>query len=247
MITNLFSVFDPSTSIFSLNLNWLRTSIGLILVPFSFWFLPSRINYFWRKIFMLLYNEFKILLGPQNSNGCAFIFISIFTLILFNNFLGLFPYIFTRTSHLTLTLTLALPLWISFITYGWLNHAQHIFAHLVPQGTPPILIPFIVCIETISNVIRPGTLAIRLTANIIAGHLLLTLIGNTGNSLSLFLLSILILRQILLLTLEFAVAIIQSYVFSVLFMIFHFFFHLILLTNYTLVNISLEKLATNFC
>jgi F-type H+-transporting ATPase subunit a len=73
-----------------------------------------------------------------------------------------------------------------------------------------------VCIETISNVIRPGTLAVRLTANIIAGHLLLTLIGNTGNSLSTFILTFLILAQIALLILESAVAIIQSYVFAVL-------------------------------
>jgi F-type H+-transporting ATPase subunit a len=73
-----------------------------------------------------------------------------------------------------------------------------------------------VCIETISNVIRPGTLAVRLTANIIAGHLLLTLIGNTGNSLSSIILSILLISQVALLMLESAVAIIQSYVFAVL-------------------------------
>lgn len=90
------------------------------------------------------------------------------------------------------------------------------FAHLVPQGTPAVLIPFIVCIETIRNVIRPGTLAVRLAANIIAGHLLLTLLGNTGPSLSYSILSLLIVAQIALLVLESAVAIIQSYVFAVL-------------------------------
>jgi F-type H+-transporting ATPase subunit a len=76
--------------------------------------------------------------------------------------------------------------------------------------------PFMVCIETISNVIRPGTLAVRLTANIIAGHLLLTLIGNTGNSLSSILVGLLVISQIALLILESAVSIIQSYVFAVL-------------------------------
>lgn len=216
MITNLFSVFDPSTTIFNLSLNWLRTFIGLILIPYSFWILPSRINFSWNLILITLFKEFKTLLGPNRINGGSFIFISIFSIILFNNFLGLFPYIFTRTRHLTLTLSLALPLWLRFMTYGWLNHTQHIFAHLVPQGTPNILIPFIVCIETISNIIRPGTLAVRLRANIIAGHLLLTLIGNTGNSLSSFIISLLLLSQVALLTLEAAVAIIQSYVFAVL-------------------------------
>ncbi|RCK67898.1 ATP synthase F0 subunit A [Desertihabitans brevis] len=97
-----------------------------------------------------------------------------------------------------------------------MNNTQHIFAHLVPQGTPAVLIPFIVCIETISNIIRPGTLAVRLTANIIAGHLLLTLLGNTGPSMSTILLRVLIITQIALLVLESAVAIIQSYVFAVL-------------------------------
>jgi len=86
----------------------------------------------------------------------------------------------------------------------------------VPQGTPPVLIPFIVLIETIRNIIRPGTLAVRLSANIIAGHLLLTLLGNTGNSLSTFIVSLLIIAQLLLLTLETAVAVIQSYVFTIL-------------------------------
>lgn len=216
MITNLFSVFDPSTTIFNISFNWLRTFIGLLIIPYSFWITPSRFNIFWNSINLTLFKEFKTLLGPNGKNGSSFLFISLFSLILFNNFLGLFPYIFTCTSHLTLTLTLALPLWLRFIIYGWLNNTQHIFAHLVPQGTPSVLIPFIVCIETISNVIRPGTLAVRLTANIIAGHLLLTLIGNTGNRMSAFIITFLVLAQVALLTLEAAVAVIQSYVFAVL-------------------------------
>lgn len=216
MITNLFSVFDPSTNIFNLSLNWLRTFLGLLILPSIYWFIPSRYHIIWNRILLSLHKEFKTLLGPAGHNGRTFIFISLFAIIIFNNLIGLFPYIFTRTSHLTFTLTLALPLWLRFIIYGWLNHTQHIFAHLVPQGTPAILIPFIVCIETISNIIRPGTLAVRLAANIIAGHLLLTLLGNTGPSLTYSILSLLIIAQIALLVLESAVAIIQSYVFAVL-------------------------------
>lgn len=216
MITNLFSVFDPSTTFFNFSTNWIRTFIGLLLIPYSYWLTYSNINFLWNKILLILHNEFKTILGQQRKQGTTFIFISLFTIILFNNFSGLFPYIFTRTRHLTFTLSLALPLWIRFIIYGWINHTQHIFAHLVPQGTPNILIPFIVCIETIRNIIRPGTLAVRLTANIIAGHLLLTLLGNTGNSLSIILIYLLLLTQVALLILESAVAIIQSYVFSVL-------------------------------
>lgn len=216
MITNLFSVFDPSTSVINLSLNWISTILGLTLIPSIYWFIPSRYNLLWNKIMLTLHNEFKTLLGSTGHNGSTFIFISLFSLILFNNFLGLFPYVFTSSSHLTLTLALALPLWLSFIIYGWINHTQHMFAHLVPQGTPAVLMPFMVCIETISNIIRPGTLAVRLAANMIAGHLLLTLLGNTGPSLTYSILSLLIVAQIALLVLESAVAIIQSYVFAVL-------------------------------
>nr|YP_009630604.1 ATP synthase F0 subunit 6 [Neonemura barrosi]QBR55124.1 ATP synthase F0 subunit 6 [Neonemura barrosi] len=216
MMTNLFSVFDPSSSIMNLSLNWVSTILGLLLIPSMFWFMPSRYHLIWNKIMLTLHNEFKTLLGPTGHSGSTFMFISLFSLILFNNFLGLFPYVFTSSSHLTLTLALALPLWLSFMIYGWINHTQHMFAHLVPQGTPAVLMPFMVCIETISNIIRPGTLAVRLAANMIAGHLLLTLLGNTGPSLSYSILSLLIVAQIALLVLESAVAIIQSYVFAVL-------------------------------
>nr|WNH41956.1 ATPase subunit 6 [Neoperla nigricauda] len=215
-MANLFSVFDPSTSIFNFSLNWLSTFLGILMIPPIFWFLPSRYHIIWNKILITLHNEFKTLLGPSGHSGSTFIFISLFTFILFNNFLGLSPYIFTSTSHLTFTLALALPLWLSFMLYGWITHTQHMFAHLVPQGTPPVLMPFMVCIETISNIIRPGTLAVRLAANMIAGHLLLTLLGNTGPSLALPILSFLLTGQIALLILESAVAIIQSYVFAVL-------------------------------
>lgn len=215
MITNLFSVFDPSTTLFNFSLNWLRTFLGLIFVPTIYWIIPSRYNYLWNQIIVKLHIEFKILINSSH-NGRTLIFIRLFSIILFNNFLGLFPYIFTRSRHIVITLSLALPLWLSFIIYGWLINTQHIFIHLVPQGTPSILISFIVCIETIRNIIRPGTLAIRLTANIIAGHLLITLLGNTGSSLANYLIILLLITQIILLILECAVAIIQSYVFTVL-------------------------------
>nr|YP_010032839.1 ATP synthase F0 subunit 6 [Parastratiosphecomyia szechuanensis]QOW38324.1 ATP synthase F0 subunit 6 [Parastratiosphecomyia szechuanensis] len=216
MMTNLFSVFDPSSSIFNLSINWLSTFVGLLMIPSMYWLMPSRYNIIWNNIMLTLHNEFKTILKDSTHNGSTFIFISLFSMILLNNFLGLFPYIFTSTSHLTLTLTLALPLWMSFMIYGWINHTQHMFAHLVPQGTPAVLMPFMVCIETISNMIRPGTLAVRLTANMIAGHLLLTLLGNTGPSMSMLLVSILLIGQIALLVLESAVAMIQSYVFAIL-------------------------------
>nr|YP_010422511.1 ATP synthase F0 subunit 6 [Penthe kochi]USG58926.1 ATP synthase F0 subunit 6 [Penthe kochi] len=214
MMMNLFSSFDPSTN-WNLSLNWLSTLIGLMIIPSMFWLIPSRMSFLWITIINTLHNEFKNLIGSK-IKGSTLMFISLFSIILFNNFLGLFPYIFTSTSHMVLTLSLALPLWLTFMIFGWFNNTIHMFAHLVPQGTPPILMPFMVLIESISNLIRPGTLAIRLSANMIAGHLLMTLLGNTGSMMSIYMLNLLILVQLLLLLLETAVSIIQSYVFAVL-------------------------------
>nr|YP_003331007.1 ATP synthase F0 subunit 6 [Adelium sp. NCS-2009]ACM45067.1 ATP synthase F0 subunit 6 [Adelium sp. NCS-2009] len=211
---NLFSSFDPSSN-WNLSLNWSSTMIGLLIIPLSFWMIPSRISIIWILIINNLHKEFKTLLGPK-IKGTTLTFVSLFSVILFNNFIGLFPYIFTSSSHMVMTLTMALPLWLTFMIYGWVNNTIHMFAHLVPQGTPPVLMPFMVCIETISNMIRPGTLAIRLSANMIAGHLLMTLLGNTGTMLSIYMINILLIVQIMLLVLESAVAIIQSYVFAVL-------------------------------
>src|SRR5436190_5490355 len=103
------------------------------------------------------------------------------------------------------------------ILYRILNYINDFFSHLTPQGTPTILMPFIVIIESISLLIRPITLAVRLTANIIAGHLLLSLLGSSGlNINNLLLLLIIIFSQLLLLILEISVSIIQAYVFSIL-------------------------------
>nr|ALO77149.1 ATP synthase F0 subunit 6 [Anaspis sp. ANA02] len=214
MMMNLFSSFDPSTN-WNCSLNWTSTILGILIIPSMYWLIPSRLNLIWLKINQTLHFEFKNLLSPK-IKGSTLIFISLFSIILFNNFLGLFPYIFTSTSHMVLTLSLALPLWLTFMLFGWINNTTHMLAHLVPQGTPPVLMPFMVLIETISNIIRPGTLAIRLSANMIAGHLLMTLLGNTGSLLSLYMINLLIIIQLLLILLESAVSIIQSYVFAVL-------------------------------
>lgn len=215
MIAGLFSIFEPSSRIFNLSLNWLSTFLGLLFIPYLYWVSPSRWSLLWNKITLTLHKEFRVILGTSQARR-TIIFVSLFSLIAFNNSLGLIPYVFTSSRHLTITLALSLPLWLTLIIYGWLNHTQHILAHLVPQGTPALLIPFIVIIENIRNIIRPITLAVRLAANMIAGHLLLTLIGQNGPSLGSYLLFILLSSQILLLLLESAVAVIQSYVFAVL-------------------------------
>lgn len=211
---NIFSIFDPTTSIF-LSLNWFSTILLLFLVPYQFWFIPPRLIFIWKFIINYLYNEFKILINYSYSN--LIIFIRILVFIFFNNFLGLFPYIFTSSRHINFCLSLSLTFWLRIILYRILNYLTDLFSHLTPQGTPFILIPFIVIIESISLIIRPFTLAIRLTANIIAGHLLLSLLGSSGESINnLIIILIIIFSQILLFILEISVSLIQAYVFSIL-------------------------------
>nr|ARH54290.1 ATP synthase F0 subunit 6 [Curculionidae sp. 3 AH-2016] len=215
MMANLFSSFDPST-MYSLSLNWLSTLLMFILIPSSFWLIPSRFILMWMNFYMLIHKEFKNLINKNSYKGSTLIFTSLLIFILVNNFMGLFPYIFTSSSHLNFSLYLSIPIWFSFMIFGWIKNSTIMLAHLVPQGAPNALLPFLVIIESISNVIRPGTLAIRLSANMIAGHLLITLLGNSGSSLKLSILTILVFIQILLLILESAVAMIQAYVFSIL-------------------------------
>lgn len=95
-------------------------------------------------------------------------------------------------------------------------NTSNLLVHLIPNGTPTILMPFIVIIETIRNIIRPLTLAIRLAANIIAGHLLITLLTSATPICPLLALPLLGRAQLALASLEIAVAMIQAYVFRVL-------------------------------
>lgn len=176
----------------------------------------SQISKSFLKVSLYLEKELIAVFGKTTIQGTIFIFISVFFFILFSNFIGLIPYIFTRTSHLSITLVLALPLWLGSMMYSIFYQYNNLLAHLVPVGTPRFLIPIIVIIETISNIIRPITLSIRLAANIVAGHLLLTLLGSQGPNLIFVNLIILIIGIVLLLLLEVAVACIQSYVFTIL-------------------------------
>nr|YP_011010528.1 ATP synthase F0 subunit 6 [Haloveloides sundaensis]WPW47169.1 ATP synthase F0 subunit 6 [Haloveloides sundaensis] len=213
MMTNLFSTFDPSTSMYY-SMNWNSTFIIIILFPYTYWMMNSRFSKIYQIISNTLHNEFKMLL--KQSKGLTIMMTSMFMFILINNMMGLLPYIFTSSSHLVFSLTISLPLWLSIMLFGWIQKTQHMFSHLIPTGTPGPLMPFMVCIETISNLIRPGSLAVRLTANMIAGHLLMSLLGNNTTNATSMVIMMLMTIQIMLMLFETAVAMIQAYVFSIL-------------------------------
>nr|APU52726.1 ATP synthase F0 subunit 6 [Cardiocondyla obscurior] len=211
---NIFSIFDPSSSM-NFSFNWLSIIMFFLFLPFQFWLLPSRYLYLWILLIKSMFNEFKILIFYSYSN--LIFFLSLFILIMFNNFLGLFPYIFTASSHMNFCLSISFSFWMSMIIYSLLNYPNNFFAHLTPLGTPSILMPFMVIIEMISLLIRPFTLAIRLTANMVAGHLLLSLLGSSGHSIHNYMIFLLmILSQLTLFILEISVSLIQAYVFSIL-------------------------------
>nr|AZL93130.1 ATP synthase F0 subunit 6 [Brachymeria sp. ZJUH_2016006] len=215
MMMNLFSIFDPATSnIFSLK--WISMIYVIFFIPLMFWFIPSRNVMFLNLIMNFLFFEFKMLLSLKLNIFNLLIFLTLFMQIMLMNFLGMFPYIFVGSSHLSISLSLSLALWFSFMIFGWMMNSNHMFTHLVPQNTPALLMPFMVLIETISNSIRFGTLAVRLSANMIAGHLLMTLISSSSNKLSMMMLILMIFSQSILVILELSVSVIQAYVFSIL-------------------------------
>nr|ADN21289.1 ATP synthase F0 subunit 6 [Denariusa bandata]ADN21293.1 ATP synthase F0 subunit 6 [Denariusa bandata]ADN21295.1 ATP synthase F0 subunit 6 [Denariusa bandata] len=135
------------------------------------------------------------------------------------NMLGLLPYTFTPTTQLSMNMAFALPLWLATVIIGMRNQPTHALGHLLPEGSPTPLIPILVVIETISLLIRPLALGVRLTANLTAGHLLIQLISSAAFVLLPIMPTVAILTSILLLMLsilEVAVAMIQAYVFVLL-------------------------------
>lgn len=215
IITNLFSVFDPTIRLFSFS--WLIGVIVLLYAPFSYWLARS---------FLLIYSSFlTFIMGEVNYvikpvKG-VYIFIgSIFSVICLFNFLALFPFIFSLTSHLLVTLPFSYIFWIAIIFFSWFSSLKHFFSHLIPVGTPFMLIRFIVVVEILRNFIRPLALTFRLTANIMAGHLLISLIGGALLSLPFSGMLFSSVFQSLLVFIELGVSLIQAYVFSTLLMLY---------------------------
>nr|YP_010172992.1 ATP synthase F0 subunit 6 [Caranx crysos]QSH90818.1 ATP synthase F0 subunit 6 [Caranx crysos]WNH17946.1 ATP synthase F0 subunit 6 [Caranx crysos] len=161
------------------------------------------------------------LLLPLNPGGhkWATILTSLMIFLITLNMLGLLPYTFTPTTQLSLNMGLAVPLWLATVIIGMRNQPTHALGHLLPEGTPTLLIPVLIIIETISLFIRPLALGVRLTANLTAGHLLIQLIATAAFVLLPLMPTVAILTTILLFLLtllEVAVAMIQAYVFVLL-------------------------------
>nr|WDY83683.1 ATP synthase F0 subunit 6 [Apis laboriosa]WDY83696.1 ATP synthase F0 subunit 6 [Apis laboriosa] len=210
---NLFEMFDPSFNHY-ISLNWTFMFLPIIILPSIFWLIQSRILFIFKSLLNFMYNEFKIISKSKYQSNII-IFISLMIYIMIVNMFSLIPYVFTITSHLLLNMILSLTLWFSFLIYLIYKNYLMFLSHLVPLNSPTFLMNFMVIIELISLIIRPWTLSIRLSANLISGHLILTLLGIfISNFISIIPINLLI--QNMLLILEIFMSIIQSYVFSIL-------------------------------
>lgn len=211
----MFAIFDP-VRILGFSLNWCSSFLVLIFFFDGVSIKNTIIRKLQRLMLKTILGEFKPIFSILRYPGSLVLCVRLFILVVANNVLGLFPYIFTASRHGLFTVTFALPLWVGHIIWAFIFNFERTLAHFLPLNTPAALAPLIVLIEVIRNAIRPLTLSIRLAANIIAGHLLLGLLReNMVNGISVaFFFTLIGLMG--LIVLELAVALIQGYVFSLL-------------------------------
>ena len=207
-----------------------NNTIILLIIALTFTFLfyinyfnntyiPSRWQYAVENIYSFVLQLFK----QQINNIIALkyfpLVLFVFSFILLSNLIGLLPYGFTITGHIIFTFQIAFSLFFGITLINFINNKLEFFNLFVPSGVPKPLIPFLVVIEVVSYLIRPFSLSVRLFANMLAGHTLL-------NILSAFIFNVFkkyalisflpLLFIIFIIVLEFCIAIVQAYIFSIL-------------------------------
>nr|AII98705.1 ATP synthase F0 subunit 6 [Propithecus diadema]UTE82323.1 ATP synthase F0 subunit 6 [Propithecus diadema]UTE82349.1 ATP synthase F0 subunit 6 [Propithecus diadema]UTE82375.1 ATP synthase F0 subunit 6 [Propithecus diadema] len=217
MNENLFASFITPT-IVGIPIVILIIAIPSILFPSPTRLISNRLTSLQQWLIQLVLKQLMMMHSIKGRTW-SLMLISLILFIGSTNLLGLLPHSFTPTTQLSMNLGMAIPLWAAAVITGFRHKTKMSLAHLLPQGTPVPLIPMLVIIETISLFIQPMALTVRLTANITAGHLLMHLIGGATlvlTSISPTTASITFTILILLTILEFAVALIQAYVFTLL-------------------------------
>nr|YP_009728706.1 ATP synthase F0 subunit 6 [Fusinus longicaudus]QHR85490.1 ATP synthase F0 subunit 6 [Fusinus longicaudus] len=221
MLVDIFSSFDDNNQVFMsmYMMMWLFSLITIVLFSSSYWIMSPR----WLSITSTfkdtassqVFRSFGVKMG-----GFINVITGLFIFLILMNLSGLVPYVFSPTSHLAVSLSLGMPLWLSLIISAVFFNPSSVIAGLLPMGAPAPLNPFLVIIETVSIMVRPITLSVRLTANMSAGHIVLTLIGNYLTA-SIFLSSVfsmllLLCIQIFYTVFEFGISLIQAYIFCLL-------------------------------
>lgn len=180
----------------------------------------------WGVAILAIYDTILNMVKSQIGNRGGYYFPLIFTLfnfILIANLLSMIPYSFAISAQLVAIVSLSFALWIGNVIIGFNIHKLGFFALFLPGGTPLALVPILVLIETLSYSSRAFSLGLRLSANILSGHLLMLILGSLilnlmSSSIFGFVAGFIpIVGVIAIVILEFAISMIQSYVFCILF------------------------------
>ena len=183
--------------------------------------IPGRMQAFSEMLYNFVANMIRDNTGPEGRRYFPLIF-TIFMVVLMGNVLGLIPYSFTYTSHIVVTMTLALIIFFAVTIFGFINHGTHFLSLFAPPGIPAPLLILIVPIEILSFMIRPLTLAFRLFANMVAGHLMLKVFAGFSTMMVTAGIGGIIAGllptffNVAMYALELLVALLQAYVFAIL-------------------------------
>lgn len=222
MISNIFSSFD----VFEFRYMYFIYPIFILIFPTIL--ILSSSFYIWipnNRNSSILIQPLNIIFSQLSRTyrlhikRYTIIISSLFIILIFVNLIGIIPYSFRISTHLLFTLSLGLPLWLSIILSRIIYRKKQFIGKLLPDGAPDWLNPFLVLIETVRISVRPLTLSFRLGANIRAGHIVLSLLGNylaIALTLSLTNTLILIIISIAYILFEFAICLIQAYIFCLL-------------------------------
>ena len=179
---------------------------------------PAMVPGRWQSMVELSYvfiaNLVKDTVGTEGRPYFPFIF-TVFMFVLVGNLIGMGPYGFTFTSHIIVTFTMAMVVFLGVTVIALIKHKMHFFTFFMPPGVPLIMAPLLVPIEIISYLSRPMSLSVRLFANMLAGHTLLKVFAGFVVALGLF--GVFPLAFVVVLTgLEIVIAFLQAFVFTIL-------------------------------
>lgn len=176
---------------------------------------PSRLQMSGELMYGLITDMLEQNVGEGGRKYIPLIF-SLFMFILLCNLLGMIPYGFTVTSHISITFALAIMVFFLVTIVGFVNHGFHFLSLFLPKGTPWWLAPLMILIELFTYLARPLSLSLRLAANMVAGHVLLKVMAGFVISLMIFLKFLPIPLMVILIGFEIFVAILQAYIFTIL-------------------------------
>ena len=177
--------------------------------------IPNKIQLITEMFYNFIAKMINDTAGSKAKPYFPFIF-SLFMFVLFCNMIGMLPYSFTVTSHIIVTLTFAIFIFIGVTILGFVIHGFKYLKIFVPSGVPVLLLPIITIIEIISYLSRPVSLSVRLFANMMAGHTMLKVFGGFVISLGLIGGWLPLSFSVALTGLEILVAFLQAYVFAIL-------------------------------